>query len=48
MWVPCYPVLSLPPYPLPFKALFAVGFGAWDASVIMGAKAFELALDAKY
>jgi hypothetical protein len=35
-------------YPPPSKALFAVGFGAWDASVIMGAKAFELALDAKY
>ena len=30
------------------KALFAVGFGAWDASVVMGAKACELALDAKF
>ena len=30
------------------EAFFAVGFGAWDASVMMGARAFELALDAKY
>ena len=29
-------------------ALFAVGFGAWDASVIMSAKALEVALDTKY
>lgn len=41
-------VLESSPRNLLKTALFAVGFGAWDASVIMGAKAFELALDAKY
>ncbi|CAK9063428.1 Hypothetical protein SCF082_LOCUS32851 [Durusdinium trenchii] len=41
-------VLESSPQNLMKTALFAVGFGAWDATVIMGAKAFELALDAKY
>lgn len=39
---------SSTPVLIAFQAVFAVGYGAWDTSVILGAKVFELALDAKY
>ncbi|CAJ1431235.1 unnamed protein product [Effrenium voratum] len=41
-------VLESSPRNLLKTAAFAVGFGLWDASVMAGAKTFELALDARY